>query len=118
MPSIRPPRGDAEGLPTVLVEAQSSGLPAVCFESGGIAEGMIHGQTGILVPERDRDGMARGILQLLSDRQAWLNFSAGARQLALRRFDIRTQTRLLEALYDEARTRACATQAIASPLAS
>jgi len=49
-PSIIAPDGDRDGLPNVLVEAMSTGLPAVGSNLSGIPEAIDDGETGLLVP--------------------------------------------------------------------
>jgi glycosyltransferase involved in cell wall biosynthesis len=42
-----------EGMSNSLLEAQFFGLPVVCFNVGGLAEGVVDGKTGFLVTEGD-----------------------------------------------------------------
>jgi glycosyltransferase involved in cell wall biosynthesis len=49
-PSVVTPDGDRDGLPNVLVEAMSTGLPAVGSNISGIPEAIEHEETGLLVP--------------------------------------------------------------------
>jgi glycosyltransferase involved in cell wall biosynthesis len=99
-PSKTAPDGDAEGLPTTVLEAASLGLPTVATLHGGIPEAVVPGVTGLLCDEGDRSALAANIERLLADdglrerlgRQAW--------QYVADHFDIRTQTARLEALYD------------------
>lgn len=54
----------------VVLEAMQHGLPVVAFDSGGPAEVIRNGETGILVPEGDVDGFARHVLELLANRRS------------------------------------------------
>ena len=99
-PSITAPDGDSEGLPTVLVEAAATGLPAVATRHGGIPECVLDGATGFLVPERDVGALAEALTALLSDRGRRERMGAAARGLAERKFDLVRQTFLLEQHYD------------------
>lgn len=56
-PSIITPEGDRDGLPNVLVEAMSTGLPAVGSAISGIPEAIEHEITGLLVPPGDVDAL-------------------------------------------------------------
>lgn len=77
--------GDFEGFGMVLVEAQACGKPVIAGESGGTAETMIPGGTGILINAEDPEIIAHAIVQLLLDREkstemgkrgvAWVNQS-------------------------------------------
>ena len=60
--------GDCEGLPSVVLEAMASGTPVVATPSGGISQAIEDGVTGRLVPERDADGLAAVLAELVQDR--------------------------------------------------
>ena len=48
------------------VEAQAGGRPVIAFAGGGVLETVIHGRTGILLPEATPDAFLGGIEQLAS----------------------------------------------------
>ena len=105
-PSIVGADGNAEGLPMSIVEAQASGLPVVAFPSGGSAEGVLEGETGYVVAPADEAALADRIVTLLTEPDRHARFATAARAWALREFDLRTQTRKLEAIYDAVRAEA------------
>jgi glycosyltransferase involved in cell wall biosynthesis len=45
----------------VAVEAQASGRPVVGIDRGGVSETVVHGRTGLLVPENDVSSLARAL---------------------------------------------------------
>ena len=102
LPSVRTASGRVEGLGMVLLEAAASGVPVVGSRQGGIPEGIIDGETGYLVPERDAEALARRMNDLLDDPARRLRMGIEARALIERRFDIRRQTEALEDFYDAA----------------
>lgn len=57
----------SEGLPCVVMEALSCGIPAVVTAVGGNPELVIDGESGFLVPVGDVDALVRRIRQLLED---------------------------------------------------
>lgn len=57
--------GDRDGLPNVLMEAQSQRLPCVSTRVSAIPELIEHGATGILVPERDPKALASALESLI-----------------------------------------------------
>jgi glycosyltransferase involved in cell wall biosynthesis len=59
-----------EGLPVALLEAMAAGVPCVATDVGGVPELLQHGVTGVLVPPRDPEALARGIEALSSDASA------------------------------------------------
>ena len=101
VPSVTAADGDAEGLPTALVEAAACGLPAVATRHSGIPEAVAGGESGLLVPERDAGALARALAALLSSAETRRRMGAQARALAADRFDLERQTARLEDLYDE-----------------
>jgi glycosyltransferase involved in cell wall biosynthesis len=101
LPSVRTTTGRVEGLGMVLLEAAATGVPVVASRIGGIPEGVLDDRTGFLVPERDVEALARRIDDLLSDPAMRLRMGRQARALVEQRFDIRTQTEVLENFYDE-----------------
>ncbi len=100
LPSVETQQGRAEGLGMVLLEAAAAGVPVVATRCGGIAEIVEDGETGYLVPQRDRSALAKRILALLSDPEARTAMGQRARWHAERRFDLGRQTRALEDLYE------------------
>lgn len=46
-----------EGFPVSVVEAMFLGLPVVAYDVGGVAEAVIDGETGYVVPEGDRTAL-------------------------------------------------------------
>jgi glycosyltransferase involved in cell wall biosynthesis len=65
--SVTTTDGDVEGTPVSVLEAGAAGLPVIATRHAGIADVVVDGETGILVDERDVDGMARAILALARD---------------------------------------------------
>jgi glycosyltransferase involved in cell wall biosynthesis len=58
-----------EGLPMVIIEAMSSGLPVVAFDCPrGPADMVEPGVNGLLVPPRDSDALAAALQTLIGDR--------------------------------------------------
>ena len=59
--------GDRDGLPNVLMEAQSQGLACLATRVAAIPELIVDGETGILVEPRDRAAMAVELERLVTD---------------------------------------------------
>jgi glycosyltransferase involved in cell wall biosynthesis len=59
--------GDRDGLPNVLLEAQSQGLPCVSTRVSAIPELILDGETGLLVPQEDETALAGALEALISD---------------------------------------------------
>lgn len=61
--------GDRDGLPNVLMEAQSQRLACLSTNISGIPELILHEQTGWLVPQKDSPALCEAIQRLASDPQ-------------------------------------------------
>ncbi len=70
----------SEGMPNALLEAMAAGLPVVSFNVGGVGEVLSHGQTGLLVPPEDVDGMSRAMQSLLESEQERRRLGAAAQE--------------------------------------
>lgn len=73
--------GDRDGLPNVLMEAQSQALACISTAVSGVPELIEHGVTGLLVPPSDPPRLAAAIETLLRDpaRRAALGAAGEAR---------------------------------------
>ena len=77
-----------EGLPMVLLEAKSWGLPIISFDiMTGPAEIVRDGVNGYLVQPFDTDAMAEKIAQLMDDAETRMTLSANS-QLDMEKFDL------------------------------
>lgn len=99
MPSITARNGDMEGLPVVLLEAQSLGIPVISTFHSGIPEAVIHEETGLLCAERDIDALAEYMQCLIKDEATASKMGAEGRKRMENNFDIRRQTGILEDYY-------------------
>ncbi|HEX9446588.1 MAG TPA: glycosyltransferase, partial [Dongiaceae bacterium] len=61
--------GDRDGLPNVLMEAQSQGVAVIATDISGVPELIRHGKSGWLVPMQDPAALAAAITALLTDPQ-------------------------------------------------
>lgn len=78
--SVEATSGDAEGTPVAILEAGASGLPVVSTRHGGIPEVVIDNETGLLVEERDVEGMSHNMLRLLRDSALAASLGRAARR--------------------------------------
>jgi len=92
--------GNQEGIPNAMLEAMATGLPVIATLHGGIPEAVRNGVTGLLVPERDVDGLFDSMLKLTSG--LWPTMSEAAAADVREQFESTAQIAKLEAVYDEA----------------
>lgn len=94
--------GEHEGLPAALMEAMAYRLPAVATDTGGIAELLGEG-CGVLVPEKNPAAVADALQRLLDDPAYYAATAQCGYQRVRERFDNRTNTRAVLALFDQER---------------
>lgn len=90
-----------EGASNAILEIMALGRPVVAARSGGNAELVGNGETGILVPPDDPGALAEGLVRLLDDRAECDALGAAARARVAERFDIRRCARQYAELYRE-----------------
>ena len=90
--------GDRDGLPNVLMEAQSQGLACLATDVSAIPELIRDGETGRLVPPGDPDALAAALAELIRDpaRRQALGQAGAARVRAA--FDAEAQIDALAGL--------------------
>jgi colanic acid/amylovoran biosynthesis glycosyltransferase len=84
----------------VFIEAQAMGLPVVSTVSGGIPEAVKHGETGLLVTERNPAALAEAILQLMQNDELWQRYSVAGRRRVVDQFNLAHQTARLEDIFE------------------
>jgi glycosyltransferase involved in cell wall biosynthesis len=75
-----------EGLSLALLEAMAAGTAIVATDVGGTSEALVPGETGLLVPPEDADGLASAIDRLLRDEELRKQLGAAAREAWVARF--------------------------------
>ncbi|MEV4092579.1 glycosyltransferase [Streptosporangium saharense] len=69
-----------EGLPLVLAEAASYGVPSVAFDvSGGVRSLVVHGETGLLAPAADVPALTAALAGLMASHEERRRLGAAAR---------------------------------------
>ncbi|MBI2821390.1 MAG: glycosyltransferase [Acidobacteria bacterium] len=89
----------SEGLPNVLLESMAAAVPVIATDVGGNAEVVEDGVTGLLVPPRDPQALARAICRLLRDPQMLSRFGERGKRRASVCFHLETRVRETERLY-------------------
>jgi glycosyltransferase involved in cell wall biosynthesis len=90
-----------EGLPNVIMEAMSAGVPVVATDIWGNRELVVHGETGFLVPVGDRAGLARCAYKILEDRELGGRLGEAGRRRILSEFNVEKMVGGHAALYRE-----------------
>jgi glycosyltransferase involved in cell wall biosynthesis len=90
--------GNRDGLPTVILESLALGTPVVATPVTGIPEAVLHGQTGLLVPEGDVVALADALDRLVEDAGLRCRLAEQGRRHVEDQFDTRKNTGLLHAV--------------------
>jgi len=98
-PSVTASNGDMEGIPMVLMEAMAQGLPVISTAHSGIPELVRHGESGVLVPERDADALAAAVTDLVRTPERWPSLLSHARRTVEAEFDSNQLAKDLEQVF-------------------
>jgi colanic acid/amylovoran biosynthesis glycosyltransferase len=100
-PSETTSAGDNEGIPNSLLEAMATGLCSIATRHGGIPEAVEHLQNGVLVEERDFEGVHSWMTRLTDNWSLAVELGRRASETISREFDSETQIQKLESVYLE-----------------
>jgi glycosyltransferase involved in cell wall biosynthesis len=90
-----------EGLPYVVLEAMSHGLPVISTAVDGIPEAVIDRRTGLLVPPADPRVLAEALMWAISEPEKAARLGAAGRARAAAEFGLDTMLDKVDALYHE-----------------
>ena len=77
---------DVEGFGMVYLEANACGKPVIAGKSGGIADAVVDGETGLLVPPDSPEALAESICLVLTHREYAERLGQQGRERAIREF--------------------------------
>jgi glycosyltransferase involved in cell wall biosynthesis len=90
-----------ESFGRVIAEAMAIGLPVVATNVRGCRELVVPGETGILVPYKDVEGIVKAVTTLLNDSAMRLSMGDAGRSRVVERYDQRAVIgRFVRYLYD------------------
>lgn len=89
-----------EGFGMVILEAMAAGKPVVAHDVGGIAEVVVEGETGFLVPVGEVNAISDRLNLLLNDRELYTAMSQAARQRAAA-YSLTAMTDKFDAIYQQ-----------------
>jgi len=92
---------EREACSRAILEMMASGKPIVAFDTGGNAELIEHGVTGILVNFGDRKALASSVVDLLQDDQGRREMGIRARRRAEDHFDVGINAKKTQEVYSE-----------------
>jgi glycosyltransferase involved in cell wall biosynthesis len=86
----------------VVLEAMLQGLPVIGPREGSIPTLVRDGVDGVLVPPRDAGALSAAVLALLGTPEARRAMGRAASARVRESFDVKSQARKLEAIYERA----------------
>lgn len=99
VPSVIHTNGDRDGIPNVIMEALSVGMPVIATDVCGISEVIRDGETGLLVDQRDPAALASAIRKMLADPVKARLMGQQGQELVRKMFDRTANIRQLIGLY-------------------
>lgn len=103
--SIVAQNGDMEGTPVAIMEAQAAAVPVIATYHAGIPDVVMNECMGILVNEKDVNGMANAMLTLLNDLEMAKKMGANARKNIRANFSMTKHIGILNKVLNESTTR-------------
>ena len=89
-----------EGLGRSITEALSCGVPVVCTDVEGVQEIVRDNITGILVPPKDANKLADGIIRTLNDMETAKKMAEEGRRFVNDNFDVNKMVNDIDSLYN------------------
>jgi len=91
-----------EGFGVAALEAEAMEVPAVASRIHGIPDVVVDGETGLLVPPRDRQALAAAMERLVTDGDLRRRLGQAGRALVAEHYSWEENTAQMEALYEAA----------------
>ena len=90
-----------EGLPNVIIEAQSRGIPVVSTDVGGAKECILEDETGFISSNDDPKNLAGLVIKILSDKKFMKSVGLKSPKFILNKFGEETWSKNMNKLYLE-----------------
>jgi len=100
VPSLWP-----DPLPRTVMEAMAVGKPVVAYDTGGVSEMVVEGQTGFMVAPGDVEGLADRMVRLAGDPELRRLFETAAAERARAEFSLHGHVDRMEPILIEAAGR-------------
>jgi glycosyltransferase involved in cell wall biosynthesis len=88
-----------EGTPLTVFEALAMGKPILATDADGLVDVLTHDRDAVIVPKRDAEALARGLVRLVDSPEDRARLSVHARVTG-QKYDIAAFVRKMERLYD------------------
>ncbi|WP_300660499.1 glycosyltransferase, partial [Fluviicola sp.] len=92
---------DNEGTPVSLIEAQASGVPVISTDVGGVRDILSEGETGYVVPKKDRAAFSERLQFLIENEEIRTKMSQNGWNFVRDKFHYTTLVKNMENYYAE-----------------
>jgi glycosyltransferase involved in cell wall biosynthesis len=89
----------AEGFPMITLEAMAMEKPVIATNIDGISEQITDGKTGILVPPKDSDSLARATVSVFNDRETARKMGLAAKRGVEEKYSVEKMVHQTEKVY-------------------
>jgi glycosyltransferase involved in cell wall biosynthesis len=90
-----------EGTPVSLIEAQAAGKPVVSTNVGGVADAVVHQQTGVITPPGNIEAFCEGLLQLSENEIKRQDFGIAGQHYVKERYSYQRLVRDMSEYYEK-----------------
>jgi glycosyltransferase involved in cell wall biosynthesis len=90
-----------EGLARVIPQAVIAKVPVVCYDLDGSSEVIQHGVNGLLVPPRDTEALAQGLIELIRDADRRRKLAGVGAEKVANEFSVESMVDGLDAVYKQ-----------------
>lgn len=90
---------DSESFGVAVIEASACGIPVIASDAGGLPEVVKHGETGFIVPRRNPQRTAEGIMKLIESPKLRDEMGRAGRNFVLQNYEWNENTSRMEKLY-------------------
>ncbi len=100
-PCVVTESGDRDGIPNVIIEALSQGMPVIATAVSGIGEILKHEETGLVIRQHNGADLAEAVKRMAADPEGAARMAEAGKRLVRSMFDPATNIRRLYTLYAE-----------------
>jgi len=97
-PSVNVSKGDADGIPNVLIESAILNIPIITTDAGSITDFIEDKKDGLIVAQRDSRDLAKALEKLITHKELQKKLAKSAHDKALELFNIDTNVKEIEKL--------------------
>ncbi len=98
----------SEAFGVAALESSAMGVPVVATNVGGLPDTVLHGETGLLIPPRNPEQLAAGIIALLKDKPRRHQMTRSGRRMVDEQFEWQSNLDRWLPTYQAALDRRCA----------